>query len=162
MSGKAGPVDIVGPPGTFYNSMIYTCRKVPDKPDYLTFHLPSPISPASFKYDAHRPGLTINIASDQGASRNVAEYNKGDIFLDAGDADAGNLLRLMQSSKITLRFGGPKDTLNLNISDSYGRVDLAKAIKATLPAMLNVDPGALRSFSNTELRAHCLAYRGAI
>jgi hypothetical protein len=160
-SGKTSQVDIVGPPGTFYNSMIYTCRKTLDKPDYLTFHLPSPIAPASFEYDAHRPELTINIATDKGTIRNVAEYNKGDIFVDASTADAANLLRLMQASEIAVRFGSPKDLLNLSIRDKYGRVELAKAVKATLPIMLKFEPGALRSFSNQELREHCLAYRGA-
>jgi hypothetical protein len=40
-------------------------------------------------------------------------------------------------------------------------VELAQAVKTTLPIMLKFEPGALRSFSNQELRKHCLAYRGA-
>jgi len=56
-SGRTRQIELIGQPGTFYNSMIYTCRKVPDKPDYLTFHLPPTVTPASFKYEDMRPSF---------------------------------------------------------------------------------------------------------
>ncbi len=161
-SGKADKIDIIGPPGTFYNSMIYTCRKIPDKPDYLTFHLPPTVIPASFKYDDHKPQLTIDILADKESSRNVGEYNKGDLFLDATDAEAGNLRRLMRASDISVQFGARKDRLKLAVTNHLSRLELAKMVKEMLPLLLKVDPATLRSFTSTELREHCLAYRGAI
>jgi hypothetical protein len=135
-------------------------RKSSDKPDYLTFHLPPQVSPASFKYDTNQPKLEINIVIDTEPSHAVVEYKKGDIFLDAADAGAGNLLRLMRASEITINFGSRNDRLTLGITAKFGSVELAKAMKDLLPQMASIDPGALRSFSNQESREHCLAYKG--
>jgi hypothetical protein len=81
--------------------------------------------------------------------------------VDATDAEAGNLLRLMKASDITIDFGGRKDRLSLGIADKFGSMELTRGIKSMLPQIIKVDPAALISFSNDELRARCLAYRGA-
>jgi hypothetical protein len=159
-SGRTNQIRLMGPAGQLYNSMIYTCRKSSDKPDYLTFHLPPQVSPASFKYDTNQPKLEINIVVDTEPNHAVVEYKKGDIFLDAADAGAGNLLRLMRASEITINFGSRNDRFTLGITAKFGSVELAKAMKDLLPQMASIDPGALRSFSNQELREHCLAYKG--
>ncbi|XUM23902.1 hypothetical protein ACRAVF_11940 [Bradyrhizobium oligotrophicum S58] len=161
-AGKTARADLIGSAGTLVNAMIYTCRKVPDRPDYLTFHMPPTITPVSFGYEDRRPQVPIEIVADTSATRHVVEYIKGDLFVDAVDTSASNLLRLMQASEITIRFGARKDSFKLSITDRLGRIELARAVKEMLPLLINAAPGTLRSFSNTELRAHCLAYRGAI
>jgi hypothetical protein len=160
-SGGTSKSQIIGPPGQFYNSMIYTCRKRSDKSDYLTFHLPPQVSPASFKYATNQAGLQINIVADTEPSRAVVEYKQGDIFLDA-DAGAGNLLRLMRAFEITINFGRRNDRLDLRVTEKFGSMELAKGVKELLPLVAKIDPGALRSFSNEELRQYCLAYKGNV
>ena len=67
-SGTKNQVQIIGQAGTFYNSMIFTCQGNKKKSDFLTFHFPADISPASFKYDEWKPRLDISILADRMSS----------------------------------------------------------------------------------------------
>jgi hypothetical protein len=158
-SGRRSRVRLMGQTGTFYNSIIYTCQSDGKKSDFLTFHFPADISPASFKYDEWKPKLDISILADGTSTHIIAEYIKGDIFVDEGTVGAGIFLNFANAAALTLDFGERSDKLNLLVADRFATMDLSKATREILPIVLSVKPNALRTFSNREMVERCLQYK---
>lgn len=158
-SGAKNRVQIIGQAGTFYNSMIYTCQRDTKKSDFLTFHFPSEISPASFQYSDAKPNLNLGLLADKKSTHVTAEYLKGDIFVDASTAGAETFIDLVTASTLTLDFGEKGDRLNLVVADKFATMDLSNATKEMLPILLNIKPQALRSFSNKQMLESCLQYK---
>ena len=158
-SGTKNQVQIIGQAGTFYNSMIFTCQGNKKKSDFLTFHFPADISPASFKYDEWKPRLDISILADRMSSNFVSEYMKGDIFVDASTVGVDTFLGFVKASELAVDFGDKHDRLNLSVADKFAGMDLMMGTREMLPMALNIKSSALGVFSDGEMLKRCLQYR---
>jgi hypothetical protein len=158
-SGKIDQIQLIGETGQFYNSMIYTCQRSPQKSDFLTFHFPPDISPASFKYDEWVPKIELSVLADNTSSHVIGEYIKGDIFVDANQVGVDDFLRFVAASDIIVQFGAKNDRLNLLIADKFINMDLAGGLRQLLPAIINVEPNSLHAYTNDEMLKRCLTYK---
>jgi hypothetical protein len=156
-SGRTENINIIGEPGQFYNSMLYFCQRSRMKADFLQFHLPADVTPASFKYGDWVSSLEIRILTDLGSMRVSGEYMKGDLFVDADATDPKFFVSLIQSSELTVEFGTQNDRLNLFVGDRLMKSDLKGFVVTALPMMLNVK--SLKHFTNQEMMDRCLSYK---
>jgi hypothetical protein len=159
MLGAKKDIQFIGDVGTFFNSVIFTCHKDKSKSDFLTFHIPPDVSPASFKYDEWRPKLEINLLADKVASHFTGEYIKGDIFVDANSVGVETFVTFLDASSITIDFGDKSDRLNLSMAEKLSGVDLLSQLRELLPIGLKIAPNDLVALSNNEMLERCLQYK---
>jgi hypothetical protein len=158
-SGAKDDVKFIGDVGTFYNSLIYTCQKNAKKSDFLTFHFPVAVSPASFRYDDWKPKLDVSILADKTSTHLIAEYMKGDIFVDANAVGVETFLQFVGATALTVDFGDKGDRLNFLVADSFATTNLSGITGELVPVMLGIKPNQVRIFSNMEMVKRCLEYK---
>jgi hypothetical protein len=156
-SDRTESVKIIGEAGQFYNSMLYFCQRSNMKADFVQFHLPADVTPASFKYDDWVSSLEIRILTNISSMRVRGEYMKGDLFVDADATEQKLFLSLIESSELTVEFGSQNDRLNLFVSDKLMKANLKRLLVTALPIMFNLKN--LKHFTNQEMTERCLSYK---
>ena len=158
-SRKDDEVRLISPPGSLVNSMIYNCQRDERKSDFLTVHLPDNAHPTSFEHEEWVSQLEMHMLLDGRSGSVVAEYIKGDIFIDVDNYDSReDFLKLLTASRLIVEFGSKRDRITFAVDNQVGRANLGLFMREYLPR-LPIFASGLRFLSNTDMLHLCSGYK---
>lgn len=157
-TGTSPRMQLIGPPGTFFNSIIFNCAHDPDRRDFLTFHLPDEVGPTSFKRDDWVSKVDVRVLADSRSASFPGEYIKGDLFIDASNDRATNGFdRMLTSQELIIEFGHTNDRLNLFIGNTIGKATFGEFMRAAVPETLSVPANSY--LSTAAMLARCRSFK---